>query len=55
MVTGWLEIDTVLNPDCDQSTVNEDEGTDEDGNEEYHSVIDPNGFCVPLSLVMRAN
>lgn len=44
-VTDWLEIETVENEDWN-------EGEDED--EQFHQVIDPTGYNIPLSLVMCA-
>ena len=42
--TDWLPIDWVTDED----------NLDEDGFPETEAVIDPDGFNVPLSLVMRA-
>jgi hypothetical protein len=42
--TDWLPIDWVTDED----------NIDEDGFPEMEAVIDPDGFNVPLSLVMRA-
>jgi hypothetical protein len=43
--TDWLEIEWV---------VNEDGEVDDEGFPELEPFIDPNGFNVPLNLVMRA-
>ena len=45
-VSEWLTIESVPNEDF--------EG-DENDDDAYHSVIDPDGLCIPLSLVMWAN
>lgn len=45
-ISDWLEIEYVEN---------EDGELDEDGNLELVPVIDPNGYNIPLNLVMRAN
>lgn len=45
-ISEWLTIEEVPNEDFDG---------DENDDDAYHSVIDPNGICIPLSLVMRAN
>lgn len=45
VLTDWLQIDTVENEDFEEG---------DDDSEEWHSVIDPKGFNIPLSLVMRA-
>lgn len=45
-ISDWLEIEYVENEDGD---------VDEDGNLELVPVIDPNGYNIPLNMVMRAN
>jgi len=44
VVTDWLEI---------QSVIDADGACDEEGFPDFHQVIDPDGWDVPLNLVMR--
>ena len=44
--SDWLEIEYVPNEDGEM---------DEEGNPEMEPVIDPNGYNIPLNMVMRIN
>ena len=45
-ISDWLEIEYIID---------EDSELDEEGYKEYEPVIDPDGYGIPLNMVMRIN